>query len=1100
MIARVLAFSVRRRWYVLLFAIAAAMAGAWALTVLPIDAVPDVTNVQVQVNAFAPALSPLEVEKQVTFPIEVALAGTPGLEKTWSFSRNGFAQVTAVFTDKTDIYFARQQVTERLNEAKAALPPGVDLKMGPVSTGLGEVYWWSVDYEPPPSPLPPPSLTLPRERGWGKEGAVPVRDGEPGWQSDGSYLTPEGERLGDELSRLVYLRTIQDWIVRPQLKTVRGVAGADAIGGYVKQYRVEPDSAKLVGYGLSISQIVSAIEANNASRGANYIERFGEGYVVRTSGRVESLAEIRDIVVATRGDTPVYVKDVADVTVGRDLRSGTASMNGRETVLGTVLMLVGGNSRTVAADVDAKIRQINRTLPPGIRVRTVLNRTALVDATVGTVATNLMEGAGLVVLVLLLLLGNVRAAAITALVIPITMLVTALGMLQVRLSANLMSLGALDFGLIVDGAVIIAENSLRHLAERQRELGRDLREYEHFDTVTAAASEVIGPTVYGQFIIGLVYVPLLTFTGVEGKTFQPMALTVIIALLTAFVLSLTFMPAMIAIFVTGKVSERDNRFVRGLKALYRPVLLAVIRRPTPAIAAGIVLIAGAALLFGRLGQEFIPKLDEKNIVMEVKRIPSTSLSQSLAMQFINEKMIGKFREVAFVFSRGGTPDLAADPMPPSATDTYIILKPREEWPDPQLPKNDLIGQIGAQAAMIPGNKVGFSQPIQMRFNELIAGVREDLAVSVFGDEFEPMRRAANQIAAVLEGIRGTSEVKVEDVTGMPVLEIRIDKAEIARHGLSLAAAQDVIGIAVGGRAAGLVFEGDRRFQIVVRLSDVARNDIEVLKNLPVPLPGSLPHAAAGVAATLPLRVLADFNLSEGPNQVSRENGKRRVVVTADVRGRDIGSAVAEAQAKIAQRVTLPPGYYLTWGGQFENFTAARQRLLVVVPICFGLIFLLLLAALGSWRDALLVFSAVPLALTGGVAALWLRDMAFSISSAVGFIALSGVAVLNGLVMLTFIRQLADEGVPRHEAICRGALTRLRPVVMTALVASLGFVPMAVATGTGAEVQKPLATVVIGGLISATLLTLLVLPALYAYFSRGDEKEATFPKPARMVTW
>ncbi len=1098
MIARVLAFSVHRRWYVLLFTVAAAMAGAWAMAVLPIDAVPDVTNVQVQVNAFAPALSPLEVEKQVTFPIEVALAGTPGLEKTWSFSRNGFAQITAVFADRTDIYFARQQVTERLNETKSALPPGVDLKMGPVSTGLGEVYWWSVDYDPPP--YPPPFLTLPRERGReglgneeGKEGAASVRDGEPGWQSDGSYLTPEGERLGDELSRLVYLRTIQDWVVRPQLKTVRGVAGADAIGGYVKQYRVEPAPAKLVGYGLSISQIVSAIEANNASRGANYIERFGEGYVVRTSGRVESLAEIRDIVVATRGDTPVYVKDVADVTVGRDLRSGTASMNGRETVLGTVLMLVGGNSRTVAADVDAKIKQINRTLPPGIRVRTVLNRTTLVDATVRTVAINLMEGAGLVVLVLLLLLGNIRAAVITALVIPITMLVTGLGMLQVKLSANLMSLGALDFGLIVDGAVIIAENSLRHLAVRQRELGRALRYDEHSDTVTTAASEVIGPTVYGQFIIGLVYVPLLTFTGVEGKTFQPMALTVIIALLTAFVLSLTFMPAMIAIFVTGKVSERDNRFVRGLKALYRPVLLAVTRRPTPAIAAGIVLIAGAALLFGRLGQEFIPKLDEKNIVMEVKRIPSTSLSQSLAMQFINEKMIGKFPQVAFVFSRGGTPDLAADPMPPSATDTYIILKPREEWPDPQLPKNDLIRQIGAQAAMIPGNKVGFSQPIQMRFNELIAGVREDLAVSVFGDEFEPMRRTANQIAAVLEGIRGTSEVKVEDVTGMPVLEIRIDKAEIARHGLSLAAVQDVIGIAVGGRPAGLLFEGDRRFQIVVRLSDVARNDIEVLRNLPVPLPGSLPHAAEGVAATLPLRVLADFNLSEGPNQVSRENGKRRVVVTADVRGRDIGSAVAEAQAKIAQRVTLPPGYYLTWGGQFENFTAARQRLLVVVPICFALIFLLLLAALGSWRDALLVFSAVPLALTGGVAALWLRDMAFSISSAVGFIALSGVAVLNGLVMLTFIRQLVDEGVPRQEAICRGALTRLRPVVMTALVASLGFVPMAIATGTGAEVQKPLATVVIGGLISATLLTLLVLPALYAHFSGGDEKKITYPK-------
>jgi cobalt-zinc-cadmium resistance protein CzcA len=1079
MIERILAFSVHRRWYVLLFTIAAALSGAWALTVLPIDAVPDVTNVQVQVNAFAPALSPLEVEKQVTFPIEVALAGTPGLEKTWSFSRNGFAQVTAVFTDRTDIYFARQQVTERLTDAKNALPPGVDLKLGPISTGLGEVYWWSVDYVPP---------------GDGE----PVRDGEPGWQSDGSYLTPEGERLADEPSRLVYLRTVQDWIIRPQLKTVRGVAGADAIGGYVKQYQVQPDPAKLVGYGLSISQIVNAIEANNASRGANYIERFGEGYVVRTSGRVETLAEIGDIVVATRGDTPVYVKDVAQVTVGRDLRLGSASMNGRETVLGTVLMLVGGNSRTVAADVDAKIKEINRTLPPSIRARTVLNRTQLVDATVQTVASNLLEGAFLVVLVLLLLLGNFRAAVITALVIPVTMLVTAMGMLQIRLSANLMSLGALDFGLIVDGAVIIAENSLRHLAERQRELGRALREYERFDTITTSASEVIRPTVYGQLIIGLVYVPLLTFVGVEGKTFQPMALTVIIALVTAFVLSLTFVPAMIAIVVAGKVNEQDNRFMRGLKALYQPVLSAVIRRPMPVIAAGTLLVAGAALLFGRLGQEFIPKLDEKNIVMEVKRIPSTSLSQSLAMQFINERMIGRFPQVAFVFSRGGTPDLAADPMPPSATDTYIILRPREDWPDPQLAKNDLIREIGMQAAKIPGNKVGFSQPIQMRFNELIAGVREDLAISVFGDEFEPMLHAANQIAAVLHGIRGTSEVKVEDVTGMPVLEIRIDKAEIARHGLSLAAVQDVIGIAVGGRPAGLVFEGDRRFQIVVRLSDVERNDLEVLMNLPVPLPGSLPHETESVAATLPLRVLADFNLSEGPNQVSRENGKRRVVVTADVRGRDIGSAVAEAQAKIAQKVTLPPGYYLTWGGQFENFTAARRRLMVVVPICFALIFVLLLAALGSWRDALLVFSAVPLALTGGVAALWLRDMTFSISSAIGFIALSGVAVLNGLVMLTFIRQLVEGGVPRHEAIYRGALTRLRPVVMTALVASLGFVPMAIATGTGAEVQKPLATVVIGGLISATLLTLLVLPALYARFSGSDEKKVPFLKSVPTV--
>jgi heavy metal efflux system protein len=1069
MIARILAFSVRGRWYVLLFTIAAAVTGGWALTVLPIDAVPDITNVQVQVNAFAPALSPLEIEKQVTFPIEVALAGTPGLERTWSFSRNGFAQITAVFTDRTDIYFARQQVIERLADAKSGLPPGIDVKMGPISTGLGEVYWWAVEYVPP-SPN--------------------VRAGMPGWQPDGSYLTPEGERLADEVSRLTYLRSVQDWIIRPQLKTVRGVAGADAIGGYVKQYQIAPDVAKLVGYGLSVARLVSAIEANNASRGANYIERFGEGYVVRTSGRVETLAEIGDIVVAARGDIPIHVKDIATVTVGHDLRLGSASIDGHEAVLGTVLMLIGGNSRTVAAAVDAKISEINRTLPPSVRIRTVLNRTQLVDATVRTVATNLLEGAALVILVLLLLLGNFRAAFVTALVIPVTMLVTAMGMLQLKLSVNLMSLGALDFGLIVDGAVIIAENSLRHLAERQHALGRVLRPAERHDAVTAAANEVIAPTVYGQLIIALVYVPLLTFSGVEGKTFAPMALTVLIALATAFVLSLTFVPALIAILVTGKVSEQENVFVRGLKALYRPVLAAVIRRPFPAIAAGTLVMVCAALLFTRLGQEFIPRLDEKNIVMEVKRIPSTSLTQSQAMQLINERIIGKFPQVSFVFSRGGTPDLAADPMPPSATDTYVILKPRSDWPDPDLPKDSLIHDIAEQAEKIPGNKIGFSQPIQMRFNELIAGVREDLAVSVFGDDFEPMLRAANQIAAILEGIRGTNEVKVEDVTGMPVLDVRIDKAELARHGLNLSEVQDIIGVAVGGRPAGFMFEGDRRFQIVVRLADVERNNIDILKNLPVPLPGTVArNEEGGSASTLPLRVLADFNLTEGPNQVSRENGKRRVVVTADVRGRDIGSAVAEAQAKVAQRVSLPPGYWLTWGGQFETFAAARQRLLIVVPICFALIFVLLVSALGSARDALLVFSAVPLALTGGVVALWLRGMAFSISSAVGFIALSGVAVLNGLVMLTFVRQLVEEGVPVKEAIYRGALTRLRPVVMTALVASLGFVPMAIATGTGAEVQKPLATVVIGGLLSATLLTLVVLPALYARFSgRGAPSE------------
>jgi cobalt-zinc-cadmium resistance protein CzcA len=1056
----VLAFAVRRRWLVLLLSLAAVISGARSLARLPIDAVPDVTNVQVQINAIAPALTPVEIEKQVTVPIETALAGTPGLESTRSFSRNGFAQVTAVFSDKTDIYFARQQVLERLADAKSNLPPGVDVKMGPISTGLGEVYWWSVEYAPP-----------------GPD--TPVHDGKPGWRSDGSYLTPEGERLTDDFQRAVYLRTVQDWIIRPQLKTVPGVAGADAIGGYVKQYLVQPDPTRLVAYGLSFADIVRAIEANNASRGANYIERNGEGYVVRTSGRVETLAEIEAIAVATRGAVPVRIKDVAEVTLGRELRTGSASVNGREVVLGTALMLVGGNSRTVAAAADAKIKEINRTLPPGIRARAVLNRTDLVQATIQTVAQNLAEGALLVILVLFLMLGNFRAALITAVVIPITMLITATGMLEAKLSANLMSLGALDFGLIVDGAVIIAENSLRHLAERQRGLGRILSPDERFATITASAKEMIQPTVYGQAIIILVYVPLLTFTGVEGKTFMPMAMTVIIALIAAFVLSLTFVPAMMAMALTGQVNETENRFVRALKMLYRPALAEVLRAPAPVIVGAVLLFAGAALLFTRLGQEFTPILDEKNIVMEVKRIPSTALSESQAMQFANENLISRFPQVAFVFSRTGTPDLAADPMPPNASDTYIILKPRRDWPDPDLPKEELINQIDAEASKLPGNKIGFSQPIQMRFNELIAGVREDLAVKVFGDEFAPMLRTANQIAGILRGIDGATSVKVEQVSGLPSLEITIDKGEIARRGLSLSAVQDVIGFAIGGRVAGLVFEGDRRFQIIVRLSDAARSDIEALENLPIVLPPLTPGASP---ITIPLRQVATFNFAEGPNQISRENGKRRVVVTAEVRGRDIGSLVSEAQSKVIEQVSLPTGCWLGWGGQFENFEAARQRLMIVVPVCFALIFLLLVSALGSARDALLVFSAVPLALTGGITALWLRGMPFSVSAAVGFIALSGVAVLNGLVMLTLIRQLIEQGVPKQNAIYEGALTRLRPVVITALVASLGFVPMALATGTGAEVQKPLATVVIGGLISATLLTLLVLPALYMHFA------------------
>ncbi|KQP15525.1 CusA/CzcA family heavy metal efflux RND transporter [Methylobacterium sp. Leaf93] len=1076
MIRPILAFSITNRYAVILVTLIATALGAWALARLPIDAVPDVTNNQVQINAVAPALTPVEIEKQVTVLFERALAGTPGLESMRSFSRNGFAQLTAVFSDKIDVYFARQQVNERLVEVRGTLPPGVEVRLGPISTGLGEIYWWSVEYQPP------------------GEG-TPVRDGRPGWQGDGSYLTPEGERLTSDFERTVYLRTVQDWIIRPQMKSVPGVAGADAIGGYVKEYQVQPDPMKLVGYGLSFADLARAIEVNNATRGANYIERNGEGYVVRAGGLLENVDQIREIVVATRAGVPILVSDVAQVGIGRELRTGSASENGREVVLGTALMLIGENSRTVSAAADAKIREINKLLPPGIKAKTLLSRTDLVDATIKTVARNLAEGALLVVAVLFLALGNIRAALITALVIPVAMMVTATGMLAGRISANLMSLGALDFGLIVDGAVIIAENSLRHLAERQHELGRRLSLEERLTTVRLSAEEMIKPSVYGQAIIILVYVPLLTFAGVEGKTFTPMALTVLIALVAAFVLSLTLVPAMIATFVSGRVSESENALIRGLKAVYRPVLLGAIRAPLAFVAGAVVLLGIAGVLATRLGQEFTPTLDEKNIVMEARRIPSTSITQSQTMQLGVEDAMSKFPEVAFVYSRCGTPDIAADPMPPNACDAYLILKPQAEWPDPTEMKVSLIGRMEAEAKLIPGTLLGFSQPIQMRFNELIAGVRDDLAVKVFGEEFGPMVEGARKIAGILRSLDGAADVKVEEAVGLPFLELRIDRREIARRGLSLADVQDVIGTAIGGKDAGLMYEGDRRFAIVVRLADTVRNDVEALKNLPVPLPAAQAapaRAGTGVPAapalaggmSVPLRQLASFAFTEGPNQVSREDGRRRVVVTANVRGRDIGSLVAEAQARIAAEVKLPAGYEVRWGGQFENLTAARQRLMVVVPACFALIFILLLGALGSPRDAAIVFSAVPVALTGGVAALWLRDMPFSVSAAVGFIALSGVAVLNGLVLLNHIRQLVSEGIDVVRAVREGALTRLRPVVMTALVAALGFVPMALATGTGAEVQRPLATVVIGGLISATLLTLVVLPALYARFGRA----------------
>jgi len=1071
MIERILGFSLHHRYLIALLTLAVAVFGLYSLKNLPIDAVPDITNNQVQINTVATAFSPMEVEKQVTFPVETALAGIPGLEYTRSISRNGFSQVTAVFRDDVDIYFARAQVNERIAEAKETLPEGVDPKMGAISTGLGEIYMWTVEYEHP--------------QGKGAE----IRDGKAGWQSDGSYLTPEGQRLKTNIEQASYLRTVQDWIIRPQLKGVKGVAGVDAIGGYVKQYHVQPNPEKLVALGLSFSDVVNVLERNNTSIGAGYIEKSGEAYVVRADGRIENAEQIGNIVVANRGGITIYLKDIATVGIGKELRTGSASENGYEVVVGTALMLIGENSRTVSQAVDEKITEINKSLPEGIHAKTVLNRTKLVDRTISTVQKNLAEGALLVIVILFLLLGNFRAALITALVIPLSMLMTSMGMIRAGISGNLMSLGALDFGLIVDGAVIITENCLSRLAHRQHHEGRMLTLQERLHEVMVASREMIQPSVFGQAIIIMVYIPLLTFSGVEGKMFEPMALTVIFALIAAFVLSLTFVPAMIAIFVKGKVEEKESRIIVKTKGWYEPALDWALRAPLKIIGAATAGFVFALVLFSTMGQEFIPTLDEKDIAMHAMRIPSTSLTQSQELQFAVEKAVSSVPEVKFVFSKTGTAEMAADPMPPNVSDTFIILKDKEEWPDSSISKSEIIRKINKAVSDVPGNNYEFTQPIQMRFNELISGVRSDVAVKVYGDDFAVMEKTAAQLVQTLKTIDGSADVKMEQTSGLPMLEVKLDKNAIARYGLNVSDVLDVISIAVGGREAGLVFQGDRRFDILVRLPDSMRQDLNVLENLPVLLPadddnmadriGGQPHTRP---AYIPLKQVAKLEVTDGPNQISRENGKRRVVVQANVRGRDIGSFVKEAQAAIDSQVQIPAGYWLEWGGQFKNLEEAKARLGVVVPACFFMIFLLLFTALGSVKQALLVFSGVPLALTGGILTLWLRGMPFSISAAVGLIALSGVAVLNGLVMITRINQLVREGIEANKAIVEGALSRFRPVLMTALVASLGFVPMAIATGAGAEVQKPLATVVIGGLITATILTLLVLPAIYKRFN------------------
>ncbi|WP_418131322.1 CusA/CzcA family heavy metal efflux RND transporter [Variovorax sp. 375MFSha3.1] len=1045
MFERIIRFSIEQRWLVLLAVFGMAALGIFSYQKLPIDAVPDITNVQVQINTAAPGYSPLETEQRVTYPIETVMAGLPGLQQTRSLSRYGLSQVTVIFKDGTDIYFARQLVNERIQSARESMPRGISPVIGPISTGLGEIYLWTVEAE---------------------EGAK---------KADGKLYSPTD------------LREIQDWIIKPQLRNVPGVTEINSIGGFAKEFQIAPDPAKLLAHGLTMGDIVLALERNNANVGAGYIEKRGEQYLIRAPGQVKSAEDIGNVILGNANGIPLRVQDVAEVGIGRELRTGAATDNGREVVLGTVFMLIGENSRTVSQAVDKKMQEINRTLPAGVKAVTVYDRTVLVDKAIATVKKNLFEGAVLVIAILFLFLGNIRAAVITALVIPLSMLFTFTGMVNQKVSANLMSLGALDFGIIIDGAVVIVENCVRRLAHAQAHKGRPLTRSERFHEVFAASQEARRALLFGQLIIMIVYLPIFALTGVEGKLFHPMAFTVVIALLGAMILSITFIPAAVALFIGNKVSEKENRLMLWAKRAYEPLLARVMAAKPLVITFAAVAVVLSGLLATRLGTEFVPSLSEGDFAIQALRIPGTSLTQSVEMQKQLERTLKtKFPEIERVFARTGTAEIASDPMPPNISDGYIMLKPESEWPTPKRSRAEVLAAVQEEVEKLPGNNYEFSQPIQLRFNELISGVRSDVAVKIFGDDMDVLNKTAAEVSGVLNGIAGAAEVKIEQTTGLPMLTVNIDRTKTARYGLNVGDVQDAISAAVGGREAGTLFDGDRRFDIIVRLPEELRTDLEAIKRLPVALPKGA--GAEGLRTSfIPLGEVATLDIAPGPNQVSREDGKRRIVVSANVRGRDLGSFVAEAEEAMG-KVKIPTGYWTVWGGQYENLASATQRLQIVVPVSLLLVFTLLFAMFGNIKDGLLVFTGIPFALTGGIVALWMRGIPLSISAAVGFIALSGVAVLNGLVMISFIRNLRESGLPLDAAIREGALTRLRPVLMTALVASLGFVPMAIATGTGAEVQRPLATVVIGGILSSTALTLLVLPLLYRIAHRRDEED------------
>ncbi|ASG66363.1 CusA/CzcA family heavy metal efflux RND transporter [Idiomarina piscisalsi] len=1042
MIDALIRFAVERRWLVLAATLLVAAAGIYSTLKLPIDAVPDITNVQVQINSEAPGYSPLETEQRISYPVETAMAGLPKLDYTRSISRYGLSQVTVVFEEGTDIYWARQQISERLQKVRGEVPQGIEPNMGPIASGLGEIVNYVVRAE---------------------EGAT---------NANGKPYTPE------------QLRTIQDWIIKPQLVKVPGVTEINSVGGYEKQYQVAPIPGRMLAYKVTMQDLFKALELNNRNAGAGYIEKNGEQWLVRSPGQLKTLDEIRNVVITKRDDAPVRVSDVAEVKLGEQLRTGAATSGESEVVLGTAMMLIGENSRIVAQNVADKIDEVQRSLPDGVVIETVYNRTSLVDKTIATVEKNLFEGAVLVIVVLFILLGNVRAALITACVIPLSMLFAVSGMVANKVSGNLMSLGAIDFGIIVDGAVIVVENVLRRLGNAQQRLGRTLTTKERLIEVTHSTREVFNPAVFGVLIIMLVYLPIFALSGVEGKMFHPMAFTVVAALLGALIFSVTFVPAAIAIFVRGNIQHGENRIMRAARKVYQPVLRQTLKLPEVIILIGFGLFVVSMFQASRMGTEFLPQLDEGDIAMHALRIPGTGLQQSIDMQKDVESVVSQFDEVKLVFSKIGTPDVATDPMPPSVADTFIILKERKDWPNPEKPKEQLVVEIRTAVQELPGNKYELTQPIEMRFNELIAGVRADLGVRIYGDDLQTLKQLGDSAASVIRKVDGAADVRVEQMTGLSTLSVHPKRDHLALLGLTVADVQSAIQAAVGGVQAGIIYEGDKRFKLMVRLNDGWRDSIEQLKSMPVDVSADNPELQY-----VPLGEIAELSLKSGPNQINRESGKRNVIVSANVEDRDLGSFVADVQNAINAEVNLPAGYWVNYGGTFEQLQSASQRLSLVVPLALLLIIGLLYSAFNSISSALVIFTGVPLALTGGIFALALRDMPLSISAAVGFIALSGVAVLNGVVMLTFIRQLLRDGLPLRDAVFEGAQQRLRPVLMTALVASLGFVPMAFNSGVGAEVQRPLATVVIGGIVSSTLLTLVVLPALYYLVQRFKKIES-----------